>query len=160
MNYFFHVGEPTPVHHKIRRDYPEVGDSALTIYEQDGAQTCFFLVRPEEENDMNFVAVAHVAEDKFATWATFQCPGVTGFQTSTLGGSLCGMPGRVAWIARCMTLFLRFRWLLESARKTVCWLLNRPGIEKLRSIDENFYTAAWRVGSRSTRILRSFGFKA
>ena len=86
MNYFFHVGEPTPVHHKIRRDYPEVGDSALTIHEQDGAQTCFFLVRPEEENDMNFVAVVHVAEDKFATWATFQCPGVTGFQTSTLEG--------------------------------------------------------------------------
>ena len=85
MNYFFHAGEPIPVRHKVRRDYPRVGDSALSIFEQDEAQTCIFLVRPEEGNKVNFVVVVNVAENKFATWATFQLPGAT---------SGCGFGGR------------------------------------------------------------------
>jgi len=33
----------------------------------------------------------------------------------------------------------QFRTLLAIAHKTVQWMLNRPGIEKLRALDQNFY---------------------
>ena len=33
----------------------------------------------------------------------------------------------------------RFRILLESARKTAQWFLNRPGITELRNADEKYY---------------------
>ena len=36
--------------------------------------------------------------------------------------------------------------LLESARKTAQWFLNRPGISQLRTLDENFYVVAWPTG--------------
>eukprot|EP00437_Effrenium_voratum_P043511 CAMPEP_0181476434 /NCGR_PEP_ID=MMETSP1110-20121109/41703_1 /TAXON_ID=174948 /ORGANISM="Symbiodinium sp., Strain CCMP421" /LENGTH=455 /DNA_ID=CAMNT_0023601713 /DNA_START=55 /DNA_END=1419 /DNA_ORIENTATION=- len=34
----------------------------------------------------------------------------------------------------------QFRILLESARKTAQWFLNRPGIKELREVDRKFYT--------------------
>lgn len=118
-NYFFHgLGQPVALTHRVRRDYPLPGDSALAIYEHDAPQSAVFVVRPEGA-DVKLLAVVQVADNKFATWATFQ---LLGYRP-----------------VRCR---LRFRLLLESARRTADWFLNRPGIQKLRTIDESFYTAA------------------
>lgn len=38
-----------------------------------------------------------------------------------------------------MSILPRFRILLESARKTAQWFLNRPGIADLRNADEKYY---------------------
>lgn len=110
VGYFFNAaskdGKATAaLHHKLRRNFPLEGDSACAFWEDAvEAQGAVLVVRPDKEGTFTATVVVRVAEDKFATWATFQ-----------------------------------FRILLESARKTAQWFLNRPGIADLRNADEKYY---------------------
>lgn len=110
VGYFFNAASKdgkasAALHHKLRRNCPLEGDSACAFWEDDvEAQGAVSVVRPDKEGTFTATVVVRVAEDKFATWATFQ-----------------------------------FRILLESARKTAQWFLNRPGITELRNADEKYY---------------------
>ena len=53
-------------------------------------------------------------------------------------------------------LLPRFRILLESARKTAQWFLNRPGIAELRSVDEKYYMVG--LGGKGDDFSRLFHF--
>ena len=71
-NYFFQgLGEPVALTHRVRRDYPLAGDSSLAICADDGPQAAVFVARPDGEK-VKLLTVVQVAEDRFATWATFQ----------------------------------------------------------------------------------------
>ena len=71
MNYFFYdPAKPTEFHQRVRRDYPERGDSACAFFDQSEPLEGILVCRPQGDPDKFMVnCVLRVPEDKFANWA-------------------------------------------------------------------------------------------
>ena len=71
MNYFFYdPAKQTELHQRVRRDYPERGDSACAFFDQSEPLEGILVCRPQGDPDKFMVnCVLRVPEDKFANWA-------------------------------------------------------------------------------------------
>mmetsp|Transcript_105997 Transcript_105997/g.252947 ORF Transcript_105997/g.252947 Transcript_105997/m.252947 type:complete len:414 (-) Transcript_105997:22-1263(-) len=69
--YFFDPHQAVALHQKVRRNFPQEGDSACAFWEDDpGDQQGFLLMRPEEEKyHFQAIVVMRMPKPKFAGWA-------------------------------------------------------------------------------------------
>mmetsp|Transcript_71782 Transcript_71782/g.168037 ORF Transcript_71782/g.168037 Transcript_71782/m.168037 type:complete len:297 (-) Transcript_71782:923-1813(-) len=70
MNYFFYdPAKQTELHQRVRREYPERGDSACAFFDQAGPLEGILVCRPQQNGKFTVICVLRVPEDKFAHWA-------------------------------------------------------------------------------------------
>lgn len=112
-NRFFCTDTPTLGHHKLKRDFPEQGDSVYagrmdnSHMECDGVSEGVFITRPTADSSEFSVTVMFVLPHAQWKWAGWALPHIVR--------------------------------LAHLAEKCIQWLLNRPGIAELRKLDEEHY---------------------
>mmetsp|Transcript_1802 Transcript_1802/g.4215 ORF Transcript_1802/g.4215 Transcript_1802/m.4215 type:complete len:428 (-) Transcript_1802:418-1701(-) len=112
-NRFFCTDTPTLGHHKLKRDFPEQGDSVYagrmdnSHMECDGVSEGVFITRPTADSSEFSVTVMFVLPHAQWKWAGWALPHIVR--------------------------------LAHLAERCIQWLLNRPGIAELRKLDEEHY---------------------